>query len=233
MRSFIFLSSLLAFFASAVYGTALTYKLGANEKSCFFTFVEQKGAKVAFYFAVCRVNLYNYYRTNLLPLLGSIWWLVRCWLHCRRSEWESYIGRLEGAAGRLRFHSQRCWRVPILLQQWNVDIRGEDGRFWNRRRPPFTTSSIILGQLLNAKPSFCWPWKHVTRLRMSSVHSFPPNRVPPLSRPQSSKNLFLSSLLNSPPSTATRSTSVRVRTGISAPCGVPRGGYSISAWSRE
>jgi len=54
MQSFILLSSLLAFFASAVYSTALTYKLGANEKSCFFTFVEQKGAKVAFYFAVCR-----------------------------------------------------------------------------------------------------------------------------------------------------------------------------------
>jgi hypothetical protein len=76
MRSFILLSSLLAFFASAVYGTALTYKLSANEKSCFFTFVEQKGAKVAFYFAVCRANLYNYYRANLLLLLGPIWWLV-------------------------------------------------------------------------------------------------------------------------------------------------------------
>ncbi|KAF2492117.1 hypothetical protein BU16DRAFT_529483 [Lophium mytilinum] len=52
MRTILLLSSLLALFTSAVYGTALTYKLGANEKSCFFSYVEQKGAKVAFYFAV-------------------------------------------------------------------------------------------------------------------------------------------------------------------------------------
>jgi hypothetical protein len=52
MRTIILLSSLLALFTSAVYGTALTYKLGANEKSCFFSYVEHKGAKVAFYFAV-------------------------------------------------------------------------------------------------------------------------------------------------------------------------------------
>ncbi|KAF2455532.1 endosomal cargo receptor [Lineolata rhizophorae] len=42
------LSSLLPL-ASA---TALTYKLGANEKACFFSDVPTKGAKVAFYFAV-------------------------------------------------------------------------------------------------------------------------------------------------------------------------------------
>jgi len=52
MQTIILLSSLLALFTSAVHGTALTYKLGANEKSCFFTYVEQNGAKVAFYFAV-------------------------------------------------------------------------------------------------------------------------------------------------------------------------------------
>ena len=33
--------------------TALTYKLAPSEKACFFTYVEQKNAKVAFYFAVC------------------------------------------------------------------------------------------------------------------------------------------------------------------------------------
>lgn len=35
-----------------VSATALTYKLVANEKACFFTSVEHKGAKLAFYFAV-------------------------------------------------------------------------------------------------------------------------------------------------------------------------------------
>lgn len=37
---------------SVVNATALTTRLGANEKACFFTSVESKGAKVAFYFAV-------------------------------------------------------------------------------------------------------------------------------------------------------------------------------------
>ncbi|GAB7350981.1 hypothetical protein MBLNU459_g1478t1 [Dothideomycetes sp. NU459] len=40
---------LLSSFASA---TALTYKLAPNDKECFFAFIEQKQAKVAFYFAV-------------------------------------------------------------------------------------------------------------------------------------------------------------------------------------
>ncbi|KAI4203591.1 MAG: hypothetical protein LQ350_001781 [Teloschistes chrysophthalmus] len=37
------------FYASA---TALTYKLQPNEKACFFSYAEQKGLKLAFYFAV-------------------------------------------------------------------------------------------------------------------------------------------------------------------------------------
>lgn len=44
--------SLLACLSPLVSATALTYKLSANEKACFFSFVENKGAKVAFYFAV-------------------------------------------------------------------------------------------------------------------------------------------------------------------------------------
>ncbi|EON63014.1 hypothetical protein W97_02240 [Coniosporium apollinis CBS 100218] len=51
MRVLQLLSSLLAYLTLAS-ATALTYKLAANEKSCFFTNVQQKGAKVAFYFAV-------------------------------------------------------------------------------------------------------------------------------------------------------------------------------------
>ncbi|EKG19039.1 GOLD domain-containing protein [Macrophomina phaseolina MS6] len=52
MHVALLLSSLVAIFATAVSSTALTYKLPANEKSCFFAHVNQKGAKVAFYFAV-------------------------------------------------------------------------------------------------------------------------------------------------------------------------------------
>lgn len=45
----LFLSLLTASYVSA---TSLTYKLTPSEKACFFATVEEKGAKVAFYFAV-------------------------------------------------------------------------------------------------------------------------------------------------------------------------------------
>ncbi|CAO2647440.1 Nn.00g083620.m01.CDS01 [Neocucurbitaria sp. VM-36] len=48
MRTFLVIASLLA----AVYATALTYRLEAHEKACFFAQVDNKGTKVAFYFAV-------------------------------------------------------------------------------------------------------------------------------------------------------------------------------------
>jgi len=46
----------LAYAFSVASATALTYKLAPNEKACFFTFVEQRNAKVAFYFAVSLLN---------------------------------------------------------------------------------------------------------------------------------------------------------------------------------
>jgi hypothetical protein len=52
MRTFLALAGLLAYFTSLVSATALTYKLDANERACFFTQVQHKGTKVAFYFAV-------------------------------------------------------------------------------------------------------------------------------------------------------------------------------------
>lgn len=42
----------LASLASSVTATALTYRLEANEKACFYTDVDSVNAKVAFYFAV-------------------------------------------------------------------------------------------------------------------------------------------------------------------------------------
>ncbi len=44
--------SLLGFLLPLVSATALTYKLTANEKACFFSHVDNKGSKIAFYFAV-------------------------------------------------------------------------------------------------------------------------------------------------------------------------------------
>jgi hypothetical protein len=41
-----------AVLAPIVGATALTYRMLPHEKACFFADVQQKGAKVAFYFAV-------------------------------------------------------------------------------------------------------------------------------------------------------------------------------------
>lgn len=43
---------LLACLVAQVSATALTYKLTANEKACFYTGTKVKGEKIAFYFAV-------------------------------------------------------------------------------------------------------------------------------------------------------------------------------------
>lgn len=46
------LLGVILYLFSPIAATALTYKLVANEKACFFTNVNQQGAKIAFYFAV-------------------------------------------------------------------------------------------------------------------------------------------------------------------------------------
>jgi hypothetical protein len=69
---------LIASISSVASATALTYKLLANEKACFFTYVEQKGAKIAFYFAVSisnfRINVDLLAYTNA----GAIRRFIRC-----------------------------------------------------------------------------------------------------------------------------------------------------------
>lgn len=52
MRLHTIICSLVAHIVPLISATALTYKLAPNEKACFFSFVEEKGAKLAFYFAV-------------------------------------------------------------------------------------------------------------------------------------------------------------------------------------
>jgi len=62
MRLLLVIYGLLPYFLSLASATALTYKLAPNEKACFFANVEQKGAKIAFYFAVSFQLLYSYAR---------------------------------------------------------------------------------------------------------------------------------------------------------------------------
>lgn len=52
LRLLPFVGVLISSLLCTVSATALTYKLQPNEKACFFSFAEQKGQKLAFYFAV-------------------------------------------------------------------------------------------------------------------------------------------------------------------------------------
>jgi hypothetical protein len=52
MRFPTLIAGLMAFMATNVAATALTYKLAANEKACFYATTKNQDEKVAFYFAV-------------------------------------------------------------------------------------------------------------------------------------------------------------------------------------
>ncbi|KAI0194647.1 emp24/gp25L/p24 family/GOLD-domain-containing protein [Astrocystis sublimbata] len=52
MRTTLLSVGLLAWLVSVVSATALTYKIGANERACFFAAPHKQGQKIAFYFAV-------------------------------------------------------------------------------------------------------------------------------------------------------------------------------------
>lgn len=52
MRLPLFLAGLFACLLSNVAATALTYKLTANEKACFYAITKKENEKLAFYFAV-------------------------------------------------------------------------------------------------------------------------------------------------------------------------------------
>ncbi|KAK8136961.1 hypothetical protein PG984_004901 [Apiospora sp. TS-2023a] len=52
MRATLLSVGLIAWLTSAVSATALTYKLNAHEKACFYAHAEKPNLKIAFYFAV-------------------------------------------------------------------------------------------------------------------------------------------------------------------------------------
>ena len=70
--SFLSLLGLLTSFTSA---TALTYKLVPNEKECFYTFVDKKDAKIAFYFAVQSGGSFDSMAITSTIQGARIWWM--------------------------------------------------------------------------------------------------------------------------------------------------------------
>jgi hypothetical protein len=106
----------LASLVSSVTATALTYKLEANEKACFFTNVDQSNAKVAFYFAVrpidfptilrlSRISFFNGLgmhhgdRPLTLCAAGPIRRILRCRLHRHCTGRQDRPRRNKGAPG--------------------------------------------------------------------------------------------------------------------------------------
>jgi hypothetical protein len=59
MRSTFLSVGLLAWLVSMVSATALTYKLAANEKACFYARANKENSKIAFYFAVRGSRLWS------------------------------------------------------------------------------------------------------------------------------------------------------------------------------
>lgn len=64
MRLPTLLAGLFACLITDVAATALTYKLDANEKACFYTATKKEGEKVAFYFAVSLTRRHQTHRDS-------------------------------------------------------------------------------------------------------------------------------------------------------------------------
>lgn len=90
MRFPTLIAGLMAIMATNVAATALTYKLSANEKACFYATTKNENEKVAFYFAVswrqsrcvaiaALSSMQTMFDANILTVvgdIGSIGWFV-------------------------------------------------------------------------------------------------------------------------------------------------------------
>jgi hypothetical protein len=72
MKSTLMSVGLLAWLVSLVSATALTYRLGANEKACFYAVSPKENTKMAFYFAVRRLSVPTLQMLRLTCLLLSL-----------------------------------------------------------------------------------------------------------------------------------------------------------------
>jgi hypothetical protein len=72
MRSALPVAGLLGLLTSYVSATALTYKLAPNERECFYTSVDTKDAKIAFYFAVQSGGSFDSALTHMVFSYGRV-----------------------------------------------------------------------------------------------------------------------------------------------------------------
>ena len=193
MRSFATIVSLLLAYCTAVYATALTYRLDAHEKACFFSNVDIKGTKVAFYFAVQSGGSFDIDYSVVGPgpnggpekvILDGVKERqgdfvftaneVGEYRFCFNNEMSTFAEKLVDFEIAVRF--------PAIQSKWAGSSTSTNG--------------------------------HRSRTNLPAPPS-PPSKAPPPNRPPSSRNPSSSSPRSCPPSRATRSTSARARTGTS------------------
>lgn len=214
MRSFATIVSLLLAYCTAVYATALTYRLDAHEKACFFANVEHKGTKVAFYFAVQSGGSFDidYSVVGPSPTPGGQEKVILDGTKERQGDFVFTANEV----GEYRFcFNNEMSTFAEKLVDFEIAVRTPDLQC-TLQCSPHKPSQISDTDTLRSKTKPPAP-------------PSPQNKGPPPNKPLSSRNPSSSCPHSCPPSPATRSTSVRVRTATSAPSRAPRSASSTSA----
>lgn len=215
MRSFATIVSLLLAYCTAVYATALTYRLEAHEKACFFANVEHKGTKVAFYFAVQSGGSFDIDYSVVGP--GSNGGQEKVILDGTKERQGDFVFTAN-EVGEYRFcFNNEMSTFAEKLVDFEIAVRPTI--------PTLQTNASPLARILTLPPR--------SRTKPPAPPS-PPSKAPPPNKPPSSKKASSSSPRSSPPSPATRSTSARARTATSAPSRAPRSASSTSrSWRAD
>jgi len=130
------LLSIILFSPSTVSATALTYKIDANERGCFYAWVDKVGEKLAFYFAVPLLLSPVFSSPSLNPgigayVIGSSRRILRYWLRSQRSSPKDYPWRDKGKARRFCIYSPTIRGILLLFLKWHVYLCGKSRRFRN------------------------------------------------------------------------------------------------------
>ena len=240
MQAFVFLASLLACLVAAVSATALTFELTPNEKACFFAHTEQKGLKMAFYFAVsyqlyANLSIWGIFEliTNLQVQSGGAFdvdykvtgpnekIVLEGW---KERQGDFVFTANEPGEYRFCFDNEMS---TISDKMVDFEIAVGSSAILNLHTGASRRLACEVGKVMDADdPS------QRNRLRTSNERSSPPNKARPLNRRLPLRSPSTKSRHSSRRSRATRNTSGQERTGILALSGAQKGEYSISASSR-
>lgn len=203
---------ILAFLSAHVSATALTYKLQANERSCFFTETKAKGEKVAFYFAVQSGGSFDV-------------------------DYE-----VTGPGGKYILDGQKERQGDFVFTandvgEYSFCFNNEMSTYTDK----FVDFEISVSSIPQSQPGRLLTRNPLSRSRTRPASTSPPSRAHRPSKPRPSRSPSSRSLARCRPSRATKSTSEPARTATSAPSGAPSSALSTlplsrlpssSAWAR-